>query len=75
MNWGWQDLVALLLVSAALAYLARKVWRLRARPSSTGCGVGGCGSCPMTSCARPASDPVPLAPPLFPPTGPKTAGR
>jgi hypothetical protein len=49
MTGDWQDLVALALVGAALAYLVRLVVRQTLRRSGGGCATGGCGSCPVAS--------------------------
>lgn len=53
MTWGWQDVVALSLVLAAAASLARKVVHRASRKSTGGCVTGGCGCCPL----RPAVGP------------------
>jgi FeoB-associated Cys-rich membrane protein len=47
MGVNWQDLVALVIVFAAAAYLTRGLWRPRAKATSGGCASGGCGSCPL----------------------------
>jgi hypothetical protein len=44
MNLGWQDFVALGVVFAAMAYLARLAWNALARKGGSGCGAG-CGKC------------------------------
>ncbi len=42
---AWQLIVALVVVAAAVAVLARRVYRLIHGTPSRGCGSGGCGSC------------------------------
>ncbi|REJ70552.1 MAG: hypothetical protein DWQ31_00455 [Planctomycetota bacterium] len=45
MNFDWQTVVALVLVAAAVAYLARLGWQtLAAKRGCGSCGGGGCGS-------------------------------
>jgi hypothetical protein len=44
MNLGWQDFVALGIVFAALAYLARLAGNAFARKGGSGC-ASGCGKC------------------------------
>ncbi len=43
MNFDWQNLMALFVVAAAGAYLARIAWRSLVRRKASGCGS--CGSC------------------------------
>ena len=44
MDLGWQDFVALGIVFAAIAYLARLAWNAFARKAGSGCGAA-CGKC------------------------------
>jgi hypothetical protein len=43
MQFGWQDLVALIVVALATGYLARRTWRVLGGSKSGGCGT--CSSC------------------------------
>jgi hypothetical protein len=47
MQFGWQELVALMVVALAAGYLTRRAWRLVSGKKSGGCGT--CSSCGTTS--------------------------
>jgi hypothetical protein len=49
MNLGWQDVVALTLVLAAIAHL----WRRFRRAARGACGCGSCRGCPRSSADQP----------------------
>jgi len=57
MTWGWQDVAALAVVAACLAYLLRRAWRAVARTPASGCAIG-CGSCPSAAGGRRAAGPI-----------------
>lgn len=44
MNSDWQNMIVLVVVAAAIAYLARVAWLSVARRRAAACG--GCGNCP-----------------------------
>jgi hypothetical protein len=50
MTSDWQNLAAIALVIAALAYLVRQSWQVLARRRSAGCGS--CPTCPADSSAN-----------------------
>ena len=54
---GWQLPIAVLVVLAAVAYLARRTWR-----SLTGRKAGGCGGCSCARVAPPAAGESTLIP-------------
>ena len=58
MTFDWQDIAALMIVAAALAYLVRQVLRTARAGSPTRCS--GCASCPPS---RPAPPLVTIASP------------
>ncbi len=47
MQFGWQELVALIVVALATAYLTRRAWRLVRGKKSGGCST--CSSCGTTA--------------------------
>jgi hypothetical protein len=44
MDFGWQDIAAVMVVAWAALYLARRLWQALARRQRAGCG--GCAACP-----------------------------
>ncbi len=50
MTSDWQNLAAIALVAAAVAYLLRQSWLILARKRSAGCGS--CAACPADSSTR-----------------------
>jgi hypothetical protein len=44
----WQEIIVAAIVLAAVAYLARQLWRVVSRKRAGGCGAA-CGNCPTAS--------------------------
>lgn len=54
-TWGWQDGAAIVLAGLALAYLARRTWRLWLPRAGGGSGcTSGCGACPASKSGGPS---------------------
>ena len=47
----WQTIVALLIVMAAIAVLAKQTWNVMFKTATSGCGTG-CSSCPSAHTDR-----------------------
>ena len=51
MNIDWQNLLTLGLIAVAIAYVARRFWRLARGKQRTGCGT--CPDCPASDGRKP----------------------